>query len=248
MLPTDHILKILGAAEGSWYRHKNRVVDKRYVASFASSKSGLSFGIFQHDVYANKIARDNFQVLLSSAIASKVINPTEQKLLYDKAKTSGAVRLFTPEDIKLASKILNTPFSKGQIDKLDASRAVTFPKEKIEPIMQAGLKHWQAKQAKNPSANYNLSALTEGTKEYARFYAYLLASMNKREKSQSDYIKWVTEDTITMSNKSTLKQSSPPTLEALHAFLSSLQVWTGKNGSYKNLRERLDPVLDELGY
>lgn len=60
-------LRLLGAAEGSYFGS----TDHRYRASFASNKSGLSFGIVQFDVKANRDARRIFSDILANATGTR---------------------------------------------------------------------------------------------------------------------------------------------------------------------------------
>ena len=75
-----------------------------------------------------------------------------------------------------------------------------------------------------------------------------MASLNKRETSDQIYRKWLAEEPIPLKGGEIKKLDHVPTIDDVHSFLSSLQIWQGDNGNYNELRKRLDPVLDELGY
>lgn len=250
MLPIEHALKIMGAAEGSWFvnTYTKKWVDLRYTPVFASPKSGLSFGVYQHDTHSNLQALNAFIAMLSYALASQLIDEKQKRDFLSKARKAGSGLYFCAADKKLLTKILSLSFSKTQVDKLDQQRAFDFQKNKVDPIVVNALRHWQIIEVKNPALKLDLGIFTEGKKEYGCFYAYLMASLNKRETSDQIYRKWLAEEPIPLKSGEIKKLDHVPTIDDVHSFLSSLQIWQGDNGNYNELRKRLDPVLDELGY
>lgn len=235
-------LQILGAAEGSWHPlPTGGLKDDRFKPSFASNKSGLSFGIVQHDVKANSAARTAFSTILVNAVkAGLITQKTAAQYLSDAGKPNAGIYFSTAERTSIA-QILALPVNKGIINALDAQRVANFG-PRVEDVFSAARNVWIGQNKPVPAT------LTPGTPEYLEAYAYVFSTLNKNESNFGPIRDYLSGKRVEMVSGTVYDLSLPPTLAQVHQFLSSMRAWDTSrgNGSYQNLRDRLDPALDVL--
>lgn len=238
MTDIDKVLRIVGAAEGSYYSN----IDVRYTPSFAGVTSGLSFGIFQFDVHANADAKHVFESILAQGTADKSLDDKASDRLLGLAATKNAGALLQPADKAVITKLMATVASMGFIDAADRNRATTVGGLIDALIANAALKWTGKKIAVTP-------ILTPGQADCLRLFAYLLACFNRFEANQGTFQSWLQGDLVRTAGgpPAGTQLTAPPTVDQMYAFLSSLRIWDGTQGNWDNLRARLDPVLLKIG-
>ena len=140
MVDAATTLKIIGAAEGSWYRN----VDLRYRPSFANASSGMSFGTFQFDMSTNQQGRDGLSGILKSAVTAKTIDQAASVRILADASKKNAKAFMNQADLATVTKLLALPASNLAINTLDNQRALTEGAQ-VDMMIAAAAGVWRAK-------------------------------------------------------------------------------------------------------
>jgi hypothetical protein len=230
-------LKLLGAAEGSWFG----ATDKRYVCSFANSNSGLSFGISQFDVSVNGTAKSIFRNILSTAVAAKSLTAITADDLYRKASAGNGGALFVAAEIQTINGLLGQPNAKSAIDAND----LTHANERggaAGGAIDGAFRSWTTT-GKLSVADAGLTPIRVGSNAYLSAYGYVMATLNKRPDNVDAISNFLKGDAVKLASGTVFDLTAPPTSAEIETFLSSLKAWTGINGRFSYLQSRMDPVI-----
>ncbi len=239
LLDLTKTLAILGASEGTWYSAPGVSVDVRYKASFADVKGGsaLSFGVCQFDMSTNPSGRVAFKTMLMQAVATGTLNDATSTRIYLNAQSKHAKILLTQSDLSVVNSILLN--SKATIDVLDGMWARSMCSLLISMINGAAT-YWSPKMS--PPKRWPV--LSFGTKECLILCAYFIASLNRTMSNQGPFQSWLVGKNFQMfDGRPGVKLKSPPAVEDIYSFISSLRMWQPWQGNFQNLRRRLDPLL-----
>ena len=234
MVDVATTLKIIGAAEGSWFNTK----DLRYTPSFANANSGLSFGVFQFDVAVNAQGKAGLSGILKTAVSSKTIDQVTSSRIYADAAKRNAKAFMKTADVTTVTKLLNLPASKLAINTLDNQRAVTEGGQ-IDAMIVSAAAFWRGKKITSAVI------FTLGQANYLHLFAYLLANLNRFPDNKATFQSWLGGQKIVTAGAPPggFQLSGPPSIDQMHSFFKSLRIWDGTQGNYQYLRDRLDPVL-----
>lgn len=242
MTAIANTLVIIGAGEGSWYSAGGRVVDVRYKPTLLpNANSGLSFGTFQFDVATNIEGQTAFRAILQQGVAAKTIDVAASQRLYTGASSHNAEAHLTAADVATITHLLGSPAARLIIDAADRARAGGATSV-IDGMIGRAAQVWSARRITAP-------ILTPGGTGNLRLFAYILATWNRYERDRSVMQNWLDGMVVRTARgpAAGFHLTAPPTIEAMHTFLSSLRIWDGTQGNYQYLRDRLDPTLTRLG-
>ena len=235
---------IAGAAEGSFFNN----TDVRYKPSVANENSGLSFGVFQFDVSTNDEAKAALSAILRQAEVDGRIDARTADRIYDQAERRNAGGMMNTPDWQIAKALLANEDAQVMIDATTMKYAKRKMLEYNAMILQAK-KVWESKVSKNSSLICDAGIFKDGSKDNLHLFAYLLANLNRYPKNKSVFQDWLEGKNVkTATGPATgFELKCPPSLDEMHKFFSSLRIWDGTQGNYKNLRDRLDTALKKIG-
>jgi hypothetical protein len=221
-------LKVLGAAEGSYFGS----TDVRYVGTKASDNSGISFGITQLDT--TQAGKGVFKLVVEQAKgAGKIDQAGATKLLDRYCDKTPRQKPTTTEITELAS-LLGSATAKAIIDKEDSKRADEM-NSTVSRMMLKAANGWLTR---NPSVDCP-SLVNSVNADYRSIFAYAMATLNKRPDNFDTLVTFLSGKPTTISTGKLSALTRPPTADDFHGFATKLVCWTGKNGSYINLKGRL---------
>jgi hypothetical protein len=262
MATTDEVLIFMGAAEGSWYTAGSISKDVRYRSSFANSNSGLSFGTFQFDCATNTRGRYMLKKMLDDAVLAnrreftahlgmeiasgrfgsfvllESVDAAAEVRIYAAATRRNAKAYISEMDRGLVDAVLGQPSSRTLIDRADADKAAADEADMARLIADAA-RHWRGP--------WRLDIFDPNSADYLRLLAYLMAT-NNRHPNEKAFTSWLSGNaTPTYSGPNGGYQlKGPPTIEDLHRFLNSMKMWSSGQGSYIELRNRMEPALERI--
>ncbi|WP_167376032.1 Hint domain-containing protein [Methylobacterium tarhaniae] len=236
---------ILGSTEGTYYQRNGAFQDTRFNGVVSNAKSGLSFGMSQLDVAANKAAKDLFSSALQDAVAGSRITSQQANDYLDRASTKGlstSGKNFSKAEMDIISKQVIIPYG-ARISDVDAQHIFDAAKtvnDTINTIKNA----WGG----------NAGVFDTTNQDQLMAVGHLL-SWSNRTGGLSSFTKFLsghpivskkTGEILRKSDGTILQIDHPPTLEDVREYLKNQSQFVNNPREFKNVEDNIRRGIDGI--